>query len=290
MASLRQFRKKIKSAKNISKLTRAMQLVAASKMKRAQEAATSHKEYAKGISDLSYLLSSVLDASIHPLLETKRVDTGKNLIILIGPEKGLCGSLVTNLAKETFSVVDQFSHKDVEFITIGKKANQIVKKMGTEVVAEFDMGLMHPKYEIVPPIARLIEERFLVGLAKSTQAIFSGFINTMSQVPQIRTLLPLSLVVQSPENENSEKKDYLFEPSAKDIVDPFLKMHLEVQIYQILLEGFASEQSARMVAMKNAQDNANNLLGVLSLEYNKVRQSIITSEILDIGNAKSALG
>ncbi len=287
MSSVRQFRKKIKSAKNIAKLTRAMQFVAASKMKRAQDSAAGGKDYVNGLINLSYLLSNYLDPKLHPLLKDGS-EEGKVIIVVVAPEKGLCGSLITNLSKKLLSVMDVTSKQKIEFITVGKKANQVVRRIDGEIIAEFALGLSSPKYEIVPPIAKLIEERFREGLAARVVFVFSEFVNTLSQIPTERTLLPLKLTLQE-EISKQVIKDYLFEPSAKEIVEPFLDMYLEVEIFQILQESYAAEQSARMVAMKNATDNAQSLIGELSLEYNKVRQSIITAEILDIGNAVGML-
>ena len=287
MSSVRQFRKKIKSAKNIAKLTRAMQFVAASKMKKAQEQAAGGKDYVNGLISLSYLLSNYLDPKLHPLLQSGS-EEGKVIIVLVAPEKGLCGSLVTNLSKKLILAVEAIGKQRIEFITVCKKANQVIRRIGGEIIAEFTLGLSSPKYETVPPIANLIEERFRDGLASRVVFIFSEFVNTLNQVPTERTLLPLKPTYDDT-REEPNNKDYLFEPSAKEVVEPFLEMYLEVEIYQILQESYAAEQSARMVAMKNATDNAQSLIGDLSLEYNKVRQSIITAEILDIGNAVGML-
>lgn len=288
MASIRQYRKKIKSAKNIAKLTYAMQLVAASKMKKAQEQAEAGKEYSKGVTELSYLLTKSQDLARQPLLRRRIMD--KSLIVLIAPEKGLCGSLITNLAKKVLSLTRQ--QKDCEFLTVGRKGAQIVKRLGGVTVAHFDLGLSSPKYEIVPPIARVVEETFTTGSVGKVTFVFSEFVNTLRQEPQERILLPLNLVSEErPDVSTSTSlgEFYLFEPSPEEIANSLLEMYLEVQIYQILLEAYASEQSARMIAMKNATDNAKDLIEQLSLEYNKVRQASITSEILDIGNAVGIL-
>jgi F-type H+-transporting ATPase subunit gamma len=291
MALIGQYRKKIKSAKNIAKITKAMQLVAASKMKRAQVMASSGKEYAGGIIDLSNLLSKHLNKEIHPLIGDAKDPNAKTLVVLIAPEKGLCGGLVTNLSRYLTLVISQ-EGKNCEFIVVGNKAKQAARRMGLEPIAEFELGLSYPKYEIVPPIANLVEDKFMSGDVKKVVVVFAEFINTMLQTPQSKTLLPLQLTsqnVDSVETNIENKKDYIFEPSAKEIVNPLLEMYLEVEIYQLLLEAYASEQSARMVAMKNATDNATGLIDELTVEFNKVRQAAITNEILDIGNANMIL-
>lgn len=285
MAIIGQYRKKIKSAKNIAKLTRAMQFVAASKMKKAQVAATSGKDYVAGITELSNLLASNIDSELHPLIGKKINSSAPALVILIAPQKGLCGGLVTNMTKY---VVSEFLKKGdrFEFIVVGNKARQIGKRLNLKIIADFDLELSYPKYEFVPPIARIVEERFLSDQTSRVYVVFAEFITTMQQIPQKKTLLPLELaidVVDTPDIDSSGaiNKEYIFDPSALSIVNPLLEMYLETEIYQTLLEAYASEQSARMVAMKNATDNATTLIDDLTIEYNKLRQAGITGEILD---------
>ncbi len=283
MASIGKYRKKIKSAKNIAKITKAMQLVAASKMKKAQIMALSGKEYSEGITDLASILSTHLDKTIHPLINANLNSQKPTLIILISPEKGLCGGLVTNISRSVNkAIIDE--NRNVKFITVGNKAKQIVKRLGLSSIAEFSLGLSYPSFELVPPIARLVEEKFITEEYKSVKILYAEFINTMYQEVTAEALLPLQLNIPLKSDEPKINKEYLFEPSPSDIVNPLLKMYLETKIYHILLEAYASEQSARMVAMKNATDNAKSLIEQLTIEYNKVRQSMITNEILDIGN------
>jgi F-type H+-transporting ATPase subunit gamma len=288
MSQIRTFRKKIKSTKNIAKITRAMQLVSASKMKRAQDIALAGKAYSLGMFDISVALVKYLNPSLHPLLKTEILKEAKDLVVLVAPEKGLCGSLISNLARKVLTTKD-LDLKNTEFITVGKKAAQIAKKIGGVIIAEFELGLSSPKYDLVPPIANLITDRFINGLANKVSFIYSDFINTMTQIPIVKVLLPLTLSLEEESVETDINKEYLFEPTPSEIVNPFLDMYLEVEIYQILLDAFASEQSARMVAMKNANDNANSLIAALTVDYNKERQTSITAEILDIGNGVAAL-
>ena len=287
MAVIGSYKKKIKSAKNIAKITKAMQLVAASKMKKAQASALSGKEYADGVYSLSTLISKYFDEETNKL--AKKVDVhGHQLIVLIAPEKGLCGGLVTNLAKFVLKAID--AEKNSDFLVIGKKAKQIARRFGANVVADFDIGVSSPKYELVPPIARIIENRFISGANKSVKVIYSEFINTMEQSPKSKMLLPLVIDNEAGVNdEHEDQSDYKFEPSIDSIANPLFEMYLETEIYQLLLESYASEQSARMVAMKNATDNANGLISELTVEFNKVRQSAITNELLDIQNAVSII-
>ncbi len=289
MASIGKYRKKIKSAKNIAKITKAMQLVAASKMKKAQNMALSGKEYSDGISNLTSILSRYMDKSLHPLIRNSVNSGSGRLVVLIAPEKGLCGSLVTNLGRYIRRLITS-EQKRVEAVVVGNKAKQIAARLNLQVVAQFPLGLSYPTFDLAVPIARFIEEKFISGSFGSIDVVYAEFINTMFQEAKHETLLPLDVASNGSENMvQKQKGQYVFEPTASDIVNSLLKMYLETKIYHILLEAYASEQSARMVAMKGATDNAKSLIGDLTLEFNKVRQSVITSEILDIGNAAMAV-
>jgi|SRR3989344_2592699 len=281
MASVGKYRKKIKSAKNIAKITKAMQLVAASKMRKAQVMALSGKEYSDALIELSGMLSKHLDKTIHPLIGDPKNISSPSLVILVAPEKGLCGGLVTNISR--FVAHDIASKKVTpDFIAVGAKAKQVSRRLSLNIVAEFPLGLSYPTFDLVPPIARLAELRFINGDNSRVSIIYAEFFNTMVQKVVAKELLPLEFktIEETPRLE----KQYLFEPTPEDIVNSLLSMYLETEIYHMLLEAYASEQSARMVAMKNATDNAKGLIEDLTIEFNKVRQSMITSEILDIGN------
>jgi F-type H+-transporting ATPase subunit gamma len=283
MALIGAFKKKIKSAKNIAKITRAMQLVAASKMKKAQNSALSGKEYADGVYSLSGLVAKYYDEDTNKLVNKDNKKAAKTMIVLVAPEKGLCGSLITNLSKFVYKIMAE--EKDSEFLVIGKKAKQITARLRGNLIADFEMGVSSPKYDMVPPIARIIEERFIGGLNDKVVVVYSEFINTMEQKPKVKSLLPLTIEEGVSNDKPEYLSDYKFEPSLGEIANPLFEMYLETEIYQLLLESYASEQSARMVAMKNATDNASSLIEDLTVEFNKARQSAITNELLDIQNA-----
>lgn len=320
MALIGAFKKKIKSAKNIAKITRAMQLVAASKMKKAQNSALSGKEYADGVYSLSGLVSKYYDEETNKLVTKENKKEAKTMIVLIAPEKGLCGALVTNLSKFVYNVIQENQghkptdeldadmsssinkgnstskvvggrhkimneEKNPEFLVIGKKAKQIASRLRSNIIADFEMGVSSPKYDMVPPIARIIEDRFTGGLNDRVIVVYSEFINTMEQRPKTKNLLPLTIEEGVSNDKPEYLSDYKFEPSLEEIANPLFEMYLEIEIYQLLLESYASEQSARMVAMKNATDNASSLIEDLTVEFNKARQSAITNELLDIQNA-----
>jgi F-type H+-transporting ATPase subunit gamma len=283
MASIRQYRKKIKSAKNIAKITRAMQMVAASKMKRAQDAAGAGRDYAKELQYLAGLLSSYLDPNRHPLLKSTNVSEGRELILFLAPEKGLCGGLLTNLSKKLALTYPKLGGGNIDFIAVGKKAKNIITRLGGNIIYEFEIGLSRPSYELVPAISKLIEEKFLSGEVDKVTVFYMEFVNTMQQLPLQKVLLPLKLTLS--DEPITKTVDFLFEPTEEILVKSLLERYLEVEIYQFLLEAYASEQSARMVAMKNATDNAQNLIGDLTIKYNNARQAGITAEITDISSA-----
>jgi F-type H+-transporting ATPase subunit gamma len=287
MAQGRIYRKKIKSAKNIAKITRAMQMVSASKMKKAQEGAEAGRPYAQGLLSIAGLISSYLDPSFHPLLSYSEGNELGELIILIAPEKGLCGSLITNLIKRY--AASQNKNVKTEYIVIGKKAKYVASKFSGDIIAEFSMGVSQPSYELVPAITRVVTEKFLSGAIGKVSVYYSEFINTMSQVPNFKVLLPLKLSTASTDTSEESKKaaqSYcIFEPNPSEITEALLGRYLETELYHYLLEAYASEQSARMVAMKNATDNAEGLIYDLTVKYNKARQAGITSEIADIASA-----
>ena len=282
MLSIRQYRKKIKTAKNIAKITKAMEMVAASKMKHAQEQAEAGKEYAQELLILSKHLSANLDSELHLLLKKSDVDKARELVVFIAPEKGLCGSLITNIYKK-FAQLKEANRGEYIFITVGKKAKKIVSKLRGNIIADFEIGFSKPSYDLVPTIAKLIKEKFLASEVEKVSVFYSEFINVMSQVPMYKLLLPLEF--DNNVEVTKTKTDYLFEPSATSVVEFLLNRYLEVEIYQFLLEAYASEQSARMVAMKNATDNAESLITDLSMSYNKARQASITNELTDISSA-----
>lgn len=291
MANIRAYKKKIKSAKNIAKITRAMQMVSASKMKRAQEQAQASRAYSDGIANFSSSLTTSMNLGdfIHPLLSIKKENTNKKeLILYIAPEKGLCGGLLSNLYRfvEKEFVVNKNNVKE-DYVVIGRKAKTHVNRFGGNIVAEFSLGLSQPSYDNIPAVARFVREAYLTGNIDKVSGVYMKFVSTLEQEPVARTLLPLDLVDVEKSDEKKEVSNgfFVFEPSASDIASSVLDRYIEVELYQLVLEAYASEQSARMIAMKNATDNANGLITDLTMGYNKERQASITSEILDISSS-----
>ncbi|MBI2034365.1 MAG: ATP synthase F1 subunit gamma [Candidatus Levybacteria bacterium] len=281
MATLHILKRRIKAAQNVSKTTRAMQMIAASKLKRAQEAALSSRPYVDKLTVLTQGINrKISDEQKHPYLELKK-DTGKTLIILLAPDKGLCGGLITNLLREFLTLTDK--EKAVSYVVVGKKAESSVIHLNTEVIASFPFGNTLPTFDMVYPIAKLIDDHYLSGKVHAVKILYTNFVSIFSQKPVTATLLPVTLPQETIEQQNTVT---LFEPNFTDLIPTLLKHYLEMAIYQYLLESYVSEQASRMIAMQNATTNAKDIIADLQLEYNKSRQSKITNEILDITGSR----
>jgi len=287
MANLRDIRRRIKSVKSTAQITRAMQLVAAAKMKKAQDQATAGRDY-------SLLLNSVLSdirqnfrEATHPLLEKR--EGGRELVLVISTDKGLCGALNTNLGRLVRTAVSPDAH----FVTVGRKLRIQTEKLGKRILADFPVKDPVPFAE-VRPIAKFLTKQFLDGNYDKISIAFTRFINTLRQEPEVMTLLPVEpparggVIVDGAASSHSAD-DFLFEPSPAGVLDAILPLYINFQVFQALLEARASEHSARMVAMKSATDNAKKFIKELTLEYNKVRQAAITSELLEITTAMKAM-
>ena len=283
MASLRQIKRRIKTAKNIAQITKAMEMVAASKMKRAQNQALASKPYAEKLYAITGSLVGIDKEASPPLLANIERAQKNTIFIIVAPEKGLCGSLVSNLGKEFNSLPKD---SPIHFITIGKKARDLILRINGQILAHFELGLGQPKFEIVPPIVNIITEKFIKGEINKVFSLYTDFVNTIIQRPVIKQLLPVTGLINS---EEVIKTDFQFEPSPQIVLESLLPHYLEMEIYQIVLEAYASEQSARMIAMKNATDNASEITQELTLVYNKLRQAAITNEIADIVTASLTL-
>lgn len=282
MANTLSLRNRIRTAQNVSKTTRAMQMIAASKLKRAQEAALGSRPYVEKLTSLSKgMATKVEQDKLHPYMKSNNLDT--SLLIVFSPDKGLCGGLVTNLVKNIL----ELTKAKYLFLNVGKKTENVLLKTGKELIATFPFGNTLPDLDMVYPIERIINEQFLTGKVSSVKILYTHFSSFFSQVPKIETILPIRFehTQEKPSKENAFE---LFEPNIKDLLPSLLEHYLQMSIYQYLLESFLSEQAARMFAMQNATNNANDIISELKLEYNKVRQTSITNEILDIGGGAFA--
>lgn len=282
MASIRIIKRRIKSAKNIGQITRAMQMVAASKMRRAQERAVKGKPYTEKISEMVTRLASDINPDIHPLL---RHEGGtKILVVLITTNKGLCGALNTELLRSLRSLpIDEH----IEFVTLGKKGASFVTKSQKSLVADFSQH--EPFMQYSSAVTSFVTQGFLTLNYKKVYLFYNAFISALKQIPKQELLLPLNLASEGMVKNYTLRKDILIEPSRDLVLEAILPAYLEVKIRSAIIEAEAAEHSARMVAMKNATDNANEFMSALSLEYNKARQQAITSEIADIVTARTAV-
>ncbi len=297
MPNLSDIRRRIKSVKNTAQITRAMQMVASAKMQKAQNQAVSGREYADHLNRVLVNLKENVDEGSHPLLQER--SAGKELMLVISTDKGLCGGLNTNLYRKLREEADE----NTDFVTVGRKLRLQLAKSGAQVVSDWRVHDPVPFVE-AKPVAKYLTEQFLSGDYSVIKVAFSDFVSTLTQEPWVAQLLPIeqsklaerrayegnsALKIAETDKEAAFAADYLFEPSPAGVLDTLLPLYINFQIYQMILEARASEHSARMVAMKNATDNANSMIKDLTLEYNKMRQAAITSELLEITTAMKAM-
>ena len=292
MPSTRDIRRRIKSVKSTSQITKAMQMVASAKMRKAQQAALVGRPYADLLNEIMSQAAVKTASFKHPLMQAR--DVKKRAIILVGTDRGLCGALNGNSFREA-AKLDK--HTTV-FITAGKKASQFVARTKRNLVAEFTYKDT-PTFAEARAISKFAQDLFLKGEADAVDILYPKFINTLTQLPQTVPFLPVGKITAVTAGLNEPKKElaetastviYEFESDEETVLGALLPHSLNFQMHQILLEAKASEQSARMVAMKNATDNAKQIIKDLTLEYNKLRQANITKELLEITTAQMAVG
>ena len=286
MANTQDIRRRIKSIRSTAQITKAMQMVAASKMRKAQQHALAGRSYAELMNKVLVSLQQRTDPRLHPLLNLREVK--KELVIVISTDKGLAGALNTNLLREAV----KFEPGRTGYVVAGRKARQFLTRTKRELLADFELKDA-PTFVETKPIAKFAAEKFLAHEMDKVSVIYTHFINTINQRPTVRTLLPIEHD-QLPKSESTSATDpllrYVFEPNAERVLESMLPYYIQYQIFQMILDARASEHSARMVAMKNATDNAHQFIKDLTLEYNKMRQASITTELLEIATAQMALG
>ena len=286
MANPQHMRRRIRGVRNISQITKAMQMVAASKMRRAQSAALAGRPYASLMNKVLVSLQQRTDAKLHPLLEVREVK--RELVIVISTDTGLAGALNTNLMREA----TRFEADKTRYITAGRKGRQFLARTRRELLADFELRDA-PTFLETKAVSNFATDKFLARDVDRVSVLFTHFINTINQRAVVRTLLPISAFelphAPSPDAQHDPMLGYVFEPTAESVLDIMLPYYVQYQVYQMILDARASEHSARMVAMKNATDNAHQLIKDLTLEYNKLRQASITTELLEIATAQMAL-
>ncbi len=286
MPAIRLIKRRIRSVESIGKVTKAMEMVAASRMRRAQERALAARPYDEKIrqviADISAAIPPSPEGAIHPLLESRPVQRVQ--ILLITTDRGLCGALNSNVIRQASSFILE-QQLPLTTVAVGRKGRDFLHRCAQEVRAEF-IGLGdRPGILDIAPIARVVMEDYTAGLADRVYLIYPRFVSTVTQHPAVHQLLPVE-PAQFPAGQNVE---YIFEPHPSYVLDQLLPRFVEMEIYHAVLETVASEQSARMVAMRNATDNANELFRELTLAFNKARQESITNELLDMIGTKIAL-
>lgn len=286
MATLRQIRRRIRSVQSTAKITHAMELVAASKMRRAQQQALAGRPYAERmrwmLSDLAETAPLLDPETLPPLLQRREV---RNIeLVLVTPDRGLCGGLIANMNRHAAAfVLEQAA--PVRVVCVGRKGRDFMRRTGVPIAAEFAELGDHPSYEDIRPIARVIMDDYIFGQVDKVYILYPHFVNTAVQRPEVMSLLP----VEPPTEKATWGVDYIYEPTRAAVLDEILPRYVEMQVYATILEEIASEQSARMVAMRNATENANEMIQDLTLVYNKARQEQITRELLEITGGVEAM-
>jgi F-type H+-transporting ATPase subunit gamma len=294
MASTREFRLRIRSIRNLSQVTRALQAVSASRVRKAMQAVAYTRPYStKAWQVLTHLAAQPGHASLHPLLNERTVKENA-LVVLITGDRGLAGAYTTNVMRFTAQKFDNFS-AHVGYISVGRKGRDLLYRRRKPVIGEYSHLPAAPVFADVSAIGRQVVDEFLSGKVDQVFLVYTQFINMLRQVPTVKQLLPLQW-----ESESGRVVDvgvnkglhaaYTYEPGETEILDEIVPRFTQLQIYQAILESLASEHAARMVAMKNATDAATELANGLQLQYNNVRQQNITNEMLDIVGGANALG
>ena len=290
MASSKEIRGKIKSVENTKKITKAMEMVAASKMRKAQERMRAARPYAEKIGNIAANLATANPEYQHPFL-LKNEGAKAAGFVVVTTDKGLCGGLNTNLRRATTAKLKELetAGQHAEVVAIGNKGLGFMNRIGAKVVSHVTHLGDQPKIEKMIGPVKVLLDAYAEGKLSAVYLCYTRFINTMKQEPVVQQLLPLSAAgMQS--GGGSHSWDYIYEPDAATVIDELLVRYTEALVYQSVAENMASEQSARMVAMKAATDNAGTLIGELKLVYNKTRQAAITKELSEIVSGAAAVG
>jgi len=287
MASAKELRTKIGSVKNTQKITRAMEMVAASKMRKAQDRMQKLKPYAEKIRKVMHHVAHACTEYKHPFLQERELKRAG--YIVVSTDRGLCGGLNTNLFRLSVKTLAEFSKKnvDIDMCLIGNKADIYFRSIGANIIAKANHLGDAPKVEDLIGIVKVMLDAYIDGKIDALYLCYNEFVNTMTQKPQRLQLLPIL-----PDEEAGVEKghwDYIYEPTAKTLLDRLLKSYIESQVYQAVVENLACQQAATMVAMKNATDNAGKIIDNLRLAYNKARQATITREISEIISGADAV-
>jgi F-type H+-transporting ATPase subunit gamma len=293
MSSARAVRQRISSVKNIAQVTRALQAVSRSKARKSMQAVLATRPYAsKAWQVLTHIAAQPGHEGLHPLLSV-RPQVRSALVVLVSGDRGLAGAYNTNIIRFTHQTFDHFE-VPVKYVTIGRKGRDLIIRRRKEILAEFSNLPAAPSFADVSSIGRLVVDEFLAGVCDEVYLVYTNFVNLVTQIPAVKKLLPLEIDkkeqrVMELEHQRGPTATYIYEPGRVEILDQIVPRFTALQVYQAILEAQASEHAARMVAMKNATDNATELAAALTLQYNKARQASITNEMLDIAGGAEAL-
>jgi F-type H+-transporting ATPase subunit gamma len=282
MPSQREIRRRIGSAKNIKQITRAMQFVAASKLRRAQESTLASRPYSEKVDEVLADLAAVLGGEDHPLLAER--EGGKRLIVFLTSDRGLAGPLNTNAVRFVAKDITE-SKGELEVVTVGRKGRDAMRRARVPLAAHFDALGDRPTFAGIIPLARLISDDFIGGRYGRVDLVYSRFVSTLVQRPVLEQLLP---VQPTEDTEGIPGGQFIFEPNPTQFLQALLPRYVATRLYQAVLESTASFFSSQMVAMKNATENAEELIDDLTLSYNKVRQANITREMVEIATGAQA--
>ncbi|WP_028389392.1 F0F1 ATP synthase subunit gamma [Legionella fairfieldensis] len=288
MAGAKEIRSKIASIKNTQKITRAMEMVAASKMRKTQDRMRASKPYATKIYNVVRHIARATSEYRHSFMinrETRRIG-----LIVVTSDRGLCGGLNANLLRETIRTMHHWQQegKEVDLCVIGRKGQAFFKRVGGRVTATVDQLGDKPGIKDLIGAIKVMLDAFYQGEIDALHVVYNEFINTMTQKPTVKQLLPLPVAEEDSKNLGHHW-DYIYEPDAKELLDALLERYIELQVYQAVVENIACEQAAKMIAMKSATDNAGDLIKEFQLAYNKARQAAITQELAEIVGGADAL-
>ncbi|MBU3741919.1 MAG: ATP synthase F1 subunit gamma [Candidatus Kapabacteria bacterium] len=290
MATLRETRSRITAVRNTSKITQAMRMVAAAKLRRAQESATAARPFAQKLQEILGNLSAAESEFVHPYFEARGVQTSIALVV-VSSDRGLCGAFNTNLLRGAVARIDQIA-KDhpgvgITVIPVGRRAVGFFKKRAETIEREYPEVFLKLDYSTAVDISELTSDGFLNGRFDRVELVYNEFVSVIRQ--EVRTMQLLPITQGSSANKPAHPVDYIFEPTRADILDTLLPIYLNTQVWRALLDSNAAEQAARMMAMENATNNARDLINTLQLLYNRERQAAITKEMLEIVGGAEAL-
>jgi F-type H+-transporting ATPase subunit gamma len=286
MASMRQIRGRIRVAKNIQQITKAMKMVAAARLKRAQERVQAARPYSEKTRGVMGSLAQAGGAGLsHPLLEVR--EANRIGVLAVTADRGLCGSYATNILKKSLETLSGYAPEQTRLILVGRKGQNFFRRRPYPIVGEYDMNMTGASFADAQEIGRQVRSLYVSGEVDVVYLVYTRFLSALTQRPTVIPLLPIS--TEAADDTPSGSDDYLFEPDANSILSRLLPRYVDILIYQALLEAVASEHGSRMTAMSSATDNAGKMISTLTLSLNRARQATITKEIAEIVGGAEAL-